>query len=354
MTPVERIALRTRFGLTQAARVGWYAAQNAAAMRLSREVGRALPRPPAPRIQSPAGIPTRAVLLQHVRRLLARDMANVEAGLYPLPADEPDGLRGLLARRAAYLEDVPNIVRRRATQSHQEVPREAGRPRYYMQNFHFQTDGWLSETSARLYETQVETLFFGAAAAMRRQALVPIADLVRVRDQRAMTMADVACGSGAFLRDAARAFPRLPLLAVDLSEPYVALARSRLGRRPGAGAVVAAAERLPLPDASLDVVTNIYLFHELPPKVRAAVAREFARVVAPGGRVIVVDSLQTGDTPELDGLLELFPQLFHEPYYTSYLSTDIAALFVEAGLVQVASWPAFLSKVFVFARPACP
>lgn len=351
MTPVERIALRTRFGLTQAARVGWYAAQNAAGMRLSREVARDLPKPPAPRIEAAGGIPTRARLLDHVRRLLARDMANVEAGLYPLPDDEPDGIPGLLARRALYLRDVPEIVRRRATGSHQEVLREgSGRPRYYMQNFHFQTDGWMSETSARLYETQVETLFFGAAAAMRRQALVPIAEMVRGRDQRAMTMVDVASGSGAFVRDAARAFPRLPVVASDLSEPYVALARRGLGRRPGSGAVVAAAERLPFADASVDVLTNIYLFHELPPKVRREVAAEFGRVVAPGGRVIVMDSLQTGDTPELDGLLELFPQLFHEPYYRSYLTEDLPAMFSDAGLVLEASWPAFVSKVSVFRR----
>lgn len=352
MTPVERLALRTRFSIAQAARVGWYASQRAAGTRLANRTARDLPKLPAPTITAPAGLPTRAELLARVRELLARDLANVEAGLYPLPVDEPDGLGGLLERAMLYLRDVPEVVRRRATGAHQEVNESDGRrPRYYMQNFHFQTDGWMSERSAKLYDTQVETLFFGAAAAMRRQALVPIAELARQRDQRAMRMLDVASGSGAFLRDVRAAFPRLPIVASDLSEPYVGLARKTLGTRPGSGAVVAAAEELPFPTGRFDVVSSVFLFHELPPKVRAAVAAEMARVVAPGGRVVIVDSLQTGDTPALDGLLELFPQLFHEPYYGSYLTADMVRLFDSAGLVLEASWPAFVSKVFVFGKP---
>jgi len=352
MTPVERAALRAEYSVRQAARVGWYAAQSMAGTRVARRVGRDLPAPPAIRIEAPGGIPDRPVLLGHVRRLLARDLANVEAGIYPMPDDEPGGLAALIERRARYLADIPNIVRRRATGTHQEVDRtDGGRPRYYMQNFHFQTDGWMSEESAALYDTQVETLFFGAAAAMRRQALVPIAEMVRERDQRGMRMLDVATGSGAFLRDVRNAFPRLPVVASDLSEPYLARACRELAPRPGSGAVCAPAEALPFATGSFDVVTNIYLFHELPPKIRPLVAAEMARIVAPGGRVVVVDSLQTGDVPELDGLLELFPQLFHEPYYRSYLKTDVGRLFGSAGLDPVATWPAFVSKVFVFRKP---
>jgi len=355
MTPVERVALRAQYGIQQAARVGWYAAQSMAGTRVARRVGRALPQPPAPKIEAPAGVPSRAVLLRHVRRLLTRDLANVEAGIYPLPQDEPDGFTGLLERRTRYLADIPSIVRRRATGAHQELDRTAGgRPRYYMQNFHFQTDGWMSEDSAALYDTQVETLFFGAAAAMRRQALVPIAEMVRQRDQRHMRMLDVATGSGAFLRDVRNAFPRLPVVASDLSEPYLARARRELAPRAGSGAVCAAGESLPFATGAFDVATNIYLFHELPPKIRPLVAAELARVIAPGGRLVVVDSLQTGDDPELDGILELFPQLFHEPYYRSYLTLDIEQLFDAAGLKSVATWPAFVSKVFVFRKPGTP
>lgn len=352
MTPVERLALRARFGFAQAARVSWYASQSAAGTRLARRVARDLPKLDPPVINAPGGVPNRATLLRYVREVLARDLENVENGLYPMPKDEPGGLQGMVERSRLYLRDVPNVVRRRAYGSHQELPREdAKRPRYYMQNFHFQTDGWLSDESAAIYDTQVETLFFGSAAAMRRQGLVPIAEMVADRDQRQMRMLDVASGSGAFLRDVRLAFPRLPVIASDLSEPYVARARRNVTPRPGAGAVCAAAEALPFADGSFDIVSNIYLFHELPPKVRAAVAAELARVVAADGRVVVIDSLQTGDVPPLDGLLELFPQMFHEPYYSSYIACDLASLFTDAGLMLESVWPAFVSKVFVFRKP---
>ena len=54
--------------------------------------------------------------------------------------------------------------------------------------------------------------------------------------------------------------------------------------------------------------------------------REFARVLKPGGRLVVVDSLQIGDEPDYDGMLELFPQNYHEPYYTGYLREDFRAI----------------------------
>ncbi len=36
-------------------------------------------------------------------------------------------------------------------------------PDYYARNFHFQTDGYFSEASARRYDHQVEILFGGTA-----------------------------------------------------------------------------------------------------------------------------------------------------------------------------------------------
>ncbi|WP_457849468.1 class I SAM-dependent methyltransferase, partial [Staphylococcus aureus] len=81
---------------------------------------------------------------------------------------------------------------------------------------------------------------------------------------------DVACGSGAFLRDLKSAFPRAEVIGLDLSAAYLAQARAASG----APVVQAMAERLPLAAASLDAVTCIYLFHELPPRLRPVVAGE--------------------------------------------------------------------------------
>jgi ubiquinone/menaquinone biosynthesis C-methylase UbiE len=104
-------------------------------------------------------------------------------------------------------------------------------------------------------------------------------------------------------------------------------------------------------DDSQDAVTSIFVFHELPTKVRRAAFREFSRVLKPGGRLVLVDSLQRGDQPDYDGLLELFPQDFHEPYYTSYIEEDFSAIARACKLRHTRSLNAFVSKLIVFDKP---
>jgi ubiquinone/menaquinone biosynthesis C-methylase UbiE len=111
-----------------------------------------------------------------------------------------------------------------------------------------------------------------------------------------------------------------------------------------------AGEAIPLPDASQDAITCVFLLHELPKKIRVQMAREMARVLKPGGRVVLIDSLQYGDRPDWDGLLDLFPHYFHEPYYADYVRTDIAALMADAGFMPRDSSLAYLAKVMVFDR----
>jgi len=116
--------------------------------------------------------------------------------------------------------------------------------------------------------------------------------------------------------------------------------------------IVGNAESLPVPDESQDAVKSIFVFHELPPKVRRVVFRECARVLKPGGRLVLVDSLQRGDQPDYEGLLELFPQNYHEPYYRSYIEEDFGALASDCRLSYTRDVKAFVSKVMVFDKPA--
>jgi ubiquinone/menaquinone biosynthesis C-methylase UbiE len=138
--------------------------------------------------------------------------------------------------------------------------------------------------------------------------------------------------------------------ALDLSPFYLDEARTALARWSGTNFIAAPAEAVPEPDASYDIATAIYLFHELPPKARREVAAELGRLIRPGGVCILIDSLQTGDRPDYDGLLDLFPVKFHEPYYASYLREDLAALFGAAGFELIGTELAFMSKVVTFRR----
>ena len=209
----------------------------------------------------------------------------------------------------------------------------------------------MTEDSAQRYDIQVEVLFSGTANPMRRQALPPLQQVFAGRDQRQLRLLDVGCGTGRFLDCAKQAWPQLPCLGIDLSEAYVREAKHHLKRWSRLNLAVANGEAIPLPDASQDAVTSIFVFHELPPEVRRAVVREFARVLKPGGRLVLVDSLQRGDRPEYDGLLELFPQNYHEPYYAGYIAEDFGALARACGLTHTRDVLAYVSKVMVFDKP---
>jgi len=333
---------------SQTLRTGYYAALYRVSNRLAAGLGAE-----AGPIKITRPVPGLWPLLQDVLALQAKDARNVRDGYYPSAVDEGGSLMSHIDAVRRMFADLPSSAERRADQRSQEaasLPQAEGLPDYYTQNFHYQTGGWLTEESAKVYDVQVETLFMGAAGAMRRQAIPPIADFVRGRDQRQMRLLDVACGSGRFIQQLTQAFPAMPMVGCDLSEAYLAEARRFLTSRRNASFEFANAEALPFEAESFDIVTCVYLYHELPREVRRRVTANAARVLKPGGIFVLVDSLQWGDTEVYDGLLEAFPQRFHEPYYLDYLDDHLegpSGVLAGAGLSTIESFPAFLSKVVV-------
>jgi ubiquinone/menaquinone biosynthesis C-methylase UbiE len=329
----------------QSLRFGWYFALrrlvDARSSRLSR--GRRAYRPQRP-------VPSTEELLGELWRLLVQDALAVRDGNYPAMEDDASSLLHHLERVRKMFADLPEAVARRATADAATARAEAsaaGLPEYYAQDFHFQTGGYLTEASAELYDVQVETLFMGAAGPMRRTALAAIRRALAGRDQRSLALLDVGCGTGRFLRQVRLAYPAMTLKGLDLSQPYLDEARRQMRGLRGAELIAAAAEAMPLANSSVDVVSTIFLFHELPPPVRRQVASEVARVLKPGGALVFLDSLQMGDKPEWDGLLEAFPQRFHEPYYAHYTIDDLDAMFSGAGLYAQSTSTAFLAKLMV-------
>lgn len=341
---MESRTARLTYAAAQTARVAFYGAHYIAARVIAREAFAGVEKPEHP-------IPSIGTMLGAMRSLFAQDWRNVEAGLYPMPLDLGDE-----ARRAAaslrFLADIPSVAARQRRRGHSDVKQKAeGLPHYYRQNFHFQTDGYLSENSARLYDFQVEALFGGTAEAMRRRAYVPIARFLERPALRRSTLLDIGCGTGGFLKFVRALQPELKLVALDLSQPYLARARRRLRSGRNIRFLTAPAEAMPLPDGGIDIASSIYLFHELPPKIRTQVAREIARVLRPGGIFVLADSIQYGDMPEFDGLIDIFPTLLHEPYYRGFAKCDLDTLFAREGLVRGGQDIAYMTKITVFRKP---
>ena len=337
---------RSRQVAGAALKAAWWGATSVALRRVAN------PAHSAPKDFKAASPPAPEGFIRRAwREAFDKDAADVAAGLYPPMTPGALSPGAALRQVADLIADARHVEARRrrggGVEARDDAPPGGAFPAYYRQNFHFQSGGWFTPESARRYEAQVEALFAGTAGAMRRRALSLLASAWRGRDHRGLAILDLACGSGAFLGNLAAAFPRARLIGLDLSPAYLAEARRSTGTE---ALIQANAERVPLANASLDAVTCVYLFHELPPKVRPLIAAEIARVLKPGGVLAFADSAQPSDEPHLARLLEVFPAYFHEPYYESYGETDLVALFGATGLRLVAEDRAFLTKAQLFEK----
>jgi ubiquinone/menaquinone biosynthesis C-methylase UbiE len=335
------------FDATQTARISWFFGQKLLAARMGRRVS-------VPEHLRRRRMPDRQRILADLRALIAQDWRNIEAGYYTPPADRLNPFDEI-SRALDFFADLGAVERRRHSGSEGRLLTElppGQYPGYYLQKFHFQSGGYLTDASAERYDHQVEVLFGGGAAAMRRQALVPLRAALaadRATGRTTARLLDIACGTGQFLREVKANYPRLHVTGLDLSPHYLTVARRELAPWSRVRLVEGAAEAMPFAESEFDVVTCVYLFHELPPRIRREVTAEVRRVLKPGGTLIFVDSLQTGDEPDYDALLDVFPLAFHEPYYASYLEEDLNQLW-SPGFTPVERVSAYFSKVLSYRR----
>jgi len=293
-------------------------------------------------------------LARRFDELLERDLANVQEGYYPERLLYGFPLAHYLRRIPAVALDLPKVAWRSYFGRYADLPADVDRshyPDYYLRNFHWQTDGWLSERSADIYDAGVEFLFGGTADVMRRMAIPALVRSIDESGEIRPRILDVGCGTGRFLSQLAATVPKARLYGLDLSPYYLRRTRELVSADVPLTLAADNAEDMPWADGTFDVVTSVFLFHELPPKVRRIVASEMIRVVKPGGTVVVCDSAQLSDSPQLDDVLHAFPESYHEPFYRSYLRDDLAALFAEAGLEITGDEPHLVSKVVAGRRP---
>jgi ubiquinone/menaquinone biosynthesis C-methylase UbiE len=320
---------------------------------------RNLVSPPPPTTTQPLAAAVLLNLQQRLNAILETDWQDAERGIYPasLLFDQP--WDDFFRYYPIVWLDMPLTWERMRQKRHQDFDPEIkteGYPSYYVQNFHNQTNGYLSDLSANLYDLQVEILFNGSADPMRRRILAPLKQGLAVFAAiapQSLQILDVACGTGRTLKQIRGMLPQASLHGVDLSPAYLRKANQLLKADPGTvpQLIQANGEALPYRDNYFHATTSVFLFHELPPTARQNVINECFRVTQPGGTFVICDSIQLSDSPEFAPMMENFPAIFHEPYYRSYMADDLVERLQTAGFTNVQTEIHFMSKYWVAQKP---
>lgn len=148
------------------------------------------------------------------------------------------------------------------------------------------------------YDLFMRLMTFGREGRFRRQLLAPAA----LRPgQRVL---DVGCGTGSLAILARRLVGDAgSVTGLDASEEMIARAR-RKAERAGLsiGFVQGMAEALPFGAAQFDVVVGTLMLHHLAKRARPDFVSEARRVLAPSGRLVLVDFGRSGGKPRAGGL----------------------------------------------------
>jgi ubiquinone/menaquinone biosynthesis C-methylase UbiE len=129
--------------------------------------------------------------------------------------------------------------------------------------------------------------------------------LVRYHPITRSDVLEVGCGRGGGARFLAGTFHPHSYLATDASGTLIRAQRRRQGANARLTFAAARAEHLPVPDASQDIVIGVETLSPLADK--ALFLREVARVLRPGGRLLIADFFYT--RPDSRHAASLFRQL---------------------------------------------
>lgn len=165
--------------------------------------------------------------------MFGQDLRCIREGKYKFPYDMVPTHRQNNPARAA--TDVANlmyesskILRRRESGELTGTWLESNLayPDYVWNNFHFQSDGWMSSDSASRYEFATETLFVGRQDAMQRGILASLADNGPLSSCcRAL---EVGAGTGRFHTFFKDNYPFSHSTLVDISPFYLERARDNM------------------------------------------------------------------------------------------------------------------------------
>jgi ubiquinone/menaquinone biosynthesis C-methylase UbiE len=161
---------------------------------------------------------------------------------------------------------------------------------WYLKRWHCLPEGYLSDRSIALYDRVIRRLY----AVGRHRALTRrLAE--ECRDRGVRSLLEVGPGPGLLLSRLARRLPGVDLRAADLSPYCVDSARRRLAgvlfeaTAIEARVVHADARALPWSAGSFDAVVASHVLGHVPAGVASGIADEAARVLRPGGVLLLVE-----------------------------------------------------------------
>jgi ubiquinone/menaquinone biosynthesis C-methylase UbiE len=180
------------------------------------------------------------------------------------------------------------------------------------------------------YDDRIYAEYAAGRALTRRTASTWLSAFARnAPSQRPLTVLDLGCGIGRFTPLLAETFGGLTY-GIDPAERMLAVARVS-NPHPRVRYVAGKAERIPLADRTCDLVLVFLAFHHV--AHRAVAAREIARVLRPGGRLL----LQSSFSGQLEDRLwfHYFPRARQVEDKLFPALPDVLTVFSAAGLTLI-------------------
>ncbi len=215
-------------------------------------------------------------------------------------------------------------------------------PGYYTFDFHRQQDGiWRGLAGAVIYLLGARVVHKGNNDDFQLHDQF-VGDMPPLPSgNEPADILDIACGFGKTTFSLKKAWPDANVHGVDLADPCL-----RLGRRMATERGLhihwrqGDMEKLPYPDNSFDLATITMVLHELPKAAIVASMQEAARVLRPGGQLVILENRLLDDDPFRNVLLKWYSEIIDEPYSIPFRMLDLPGVCRAAGFadIEVRKW----------------